>query len=130
MAKFLRNKKFATEELPQLYALYQQRVKYDNEIKELKQVILKGKDVILQDELKGMKRVLRRLGMRYCYVLVSFLELELVSVLVLVLELVLVVLFFVFGFGFRLRFWLRFWNWFSDSDSVLVLALVSISKVS
>lgn len=48
--------------MPQLYSLFQQRVKYDNEIKELKQVILKGKDVILQDELKGMKRVLRRLG--------------------------------------------------------------------
>jgi len=31
-------------------------------LKKLKQVLNKGKDVILKDELKGMKRVLRRLG--------------------------------------------------------------------
>jgi ATP-dependent RNA helicase DOB1 len=60
--KLLRNDKFKIKELPELFQLYQQRVGCDNEMKELKSILHKGKDVILQDELKGMKRVLRRLG--------------------------------------------------------------------
>jgi ATP-dependent RNA helicase DOB1 len=60
--KLLRTDKFKIKELPELFQLYQQRVACDNEMKELKSILHKGKDVILQDELKGMKRVLRRLG--------------------------------------------------------------------
>jgi len=34
--KLFRNEKFESEEMPKLFQLYQERVKYDNEIKKIK----------------------------------------------------------------------------------------------
>lgn len=45
------------------FVRYQEKMKMDAQIKELKKRIRVSDDVILKDNLKSMKRVLRRLGM-------------------------------------------------------------------
>jgi len=50
------------KELEEKYAAYDRRVKIENEIKGLKKQLKSSGDVILKEDLKSMKRVLRRLG--------------------------------------------------------------------
>lgn len=45
------------------FAQYQEKVKLEGHAREIKKRIRLSDDVILKDELKSMKRVLRRLGM-------------------------------------------------------------------
>lgn len=46
------------------FVRYQEKMKYDAHIKDLKKKIRVSDTVILKEELKSMKRVLRRLGIR------------------------------------------------------------------
>jgi len=50
------------EDLESRYARYAHKMKLEAETKTLKRYLKQNEDVILKDELKGMKRVLRRLG--------------------------------------------------------------------
>lgn len=54
------NKLFKDESLPARYRLYEKKVKMDGEIKEIKKQLKHSGEIILKEELKGMKRVLRR----------------------------------------------------------------------
>lgn len=57
------NMAFKNPSLPQRYQLYLTKVELENEAKALKKHIKLSQGVVLKDQLKCMKRVLRRLGM-------------------------------------------------------------------
>jgi len=56
------NPKFASETIKELYAAYSRKMEIESELKALKKHVKQSESIILQYELKCMKRVLRRLG--------------------------------------------------------------------
>lgn len=56
------NPQFKEELIHDKYLKYVNKMKIENELKDIKKQIKKTDNIILKDELKAMKRVLRRLG--------------------------------------------------------------------
>lgn len=56
------SKEFQLDNLPEKYELFKKKVQLENDIKNLKKQVKNGENVVLRNELKCMKRVLRRLG--------------------------------------------------------------------
>lgn len=61
--KLLANRLHGSDELPAGYAAYEQKVAVKAEISSLNKLAKSSNEMILRAELKGMKRVLRRLGL-------------------------------------------------------------------
>lgn len=60
--RLLGNKKLQTASVRQGAKLFQKRVEMEEQIKELKRELRHANDIILKEDLRAMKRVLRRLG--------------------------------------------------------------------
>jgi len=56
------HKLFKDKSLPERFKQYEHKVKIETEIKEIKKQLKNSGEIILKEDLKGMKRVLRRLG--------------------------------------------------------------------
>ena len=62
-AKLRENSLHGTDELTAAYAAFAQKMAVKEQAREVKRKIKQSSEMILKEELKGMKRVLRRLGM-------------------------------------------------------------------
>ena len=54
------SKEFQDPSITEKYELYKKKVQLENEVRNLKKQVKNGENVVLRNELKCMKRVLRR----------------------------------------------------------------------
>jgi len=60
--KLYNSKEFKEKTLPERFKEYEKKVRLETEIKEMKKQLKSSGDIVLKEDLKGMKKVLRRLG--------------------------------------------------------------------